>query len=228
MLSLDDLHKDFLTRYSSNNGTLDHLNNEWERYRDNNNHVISGGALHLVARVPSGVLQPGMIESGMIHSKWETKYGYFEARMKVPKGRGMWPAFWFASGKSWPPEIDAVEIVNGKWSTTTKSFHNVHGAYIGRVTGIGKDGYTPGFDYADDFHTFAVEWTPTVVRHYVDNILVVEREFEWRQNNGAEGDLTSVVLNLAVGGTWPGPPTDLAEFPASLDVAYIQVWQKPD
>ena len=229
VLSLDDLRSEFYTRYASNNGTLDHLGNEWERYRDNDNHRISGGALHLIARVPSGILQSGMVESGMIRSKWETKYGYFEARMKVPKGRGMWPAFWFAADKTWPPEIDIVEIVdNGKWSTTTESFHSVHGNFVGKTTGVAGKGYKPGFDYADDFHTFAIEWTPTIVRHYVDNLLVVEREFQWRQDNGADGDPVPVVVNLAVGGTWPGPPQDLSEFPASLDVAYIRVWQKSD
>lgn len=229
VLTLDDLHRDFYTRYASNNGTLDHLGNEWERYRDNDNHVISGGVLHLVARVPSGVLTPGMIESGMIRSKWETKYGYFEARMKVPTGLGMWPAFWFSADKTWPPEIDIVEIVNnGKWNTTKESFHSVHGNFIGKITGINDTGYKPGFDYADDFHTFAIEWTPTFVRHYVDNQFVVEREFQWRQNNGADGDTVPVVVNLAVGGGWPGSPKELSDFPASLDVAYIRVWQKHD
>jgi beta-glucanase (GH16 family) len=229
VLGLDALHKDFYTRYAGSNGTCDHLGNEWERYRDNDNHEISGGALHLIARVPSGVLQIGMVESGMIRSKWETKYGYFEARMKVPKGLGMWPAFWFSADKTWPPEIDIMEVVNnGKWSTTTESFHSVHGNFLGKITGVDGKGYKPGFDYADGFHTFAIEWTPTHVRHYVDNQLVVEREFQWRQNNGADGDTVPVVVNLAVGGTWPGPPKALSEFPASLDVAYIRVWQKAD
>jgi beta-glucanase (GH16 family) len=144
----------------------------------------------------------------------------------VPKGRGMWPGFWFCGDHSWPPEIDAVEIVNnGKWNSTNESFHNVHGKFVGKVH---DKSYKPGFDYADDFHTFAVEWTPNIVRHYVDDRLVVEREFEWRQNNGKDGEPSPVVLNLGVGGIWPGPPTDLAEFPASLDVSYIRVWQKAD
>jgi beta-glucanase (GH16 family) len=223
-----DLRKEFYTRYSFANGSGDHLNDEWEVYRDNNNHVLADGVLHLVARNPSGVLKKGDIESGMIRSKWRGKYGYFEVRMKLPHGLGMWPAFWFATEK-WPPEIDALEVINNGKVTTNESFHNLHGKYIGKTLSslLGEhDAYHPNFDYADGFHTFAIDWNPTSVKHYVDNVLVVEREFQWRQDNGDDGEPTPVVVNLAVGGSWPGPPASESEFPASLDVAYIRVWQK--
>jgi beta-glucanase (GH16 family) len=228
ILDTDAMRREFYTRYASNNGTLDHLNDEWEVYRDHDNHEISNGALHLIARAPSGVLKAGSIQSGMIRSKWTGLYGYYEVRLKVPKGRGMWPAFWFAT-PVWPPEIDALEIVNNGDATTAVSFHNLHGKYVGKTLSSKldkRDMYRPGFDYADGFHTFAIEWTPASVKHYVDNVLVVEREFEWRANNGLIAPASPVVINLAVGGSWPGAPTSLNEFPASLDVAYIRVWQR--
>jgi beta-glucanase (GH16 family) len=228
ILTDDDLRRDFFTRYASDKGQLDHLKNEWEVYRDNNNHVLSGGALHLVARLPSGVLAPSAIESGMIRSKWTGKYGYYEAVMKVPRGRGLWPAFWFAN-EYWPPEIDVIEIVNNGTDDTTNSFHALHGAFIEatRVSLLDdRQTYRPGFDYADGFHRFAIEWTPTTVRHFVDDRLVVERAFQWKHDNGQDGEPTPVVVNLAVGGDWPGAPIRAEDFPASLDIKSIRVWQK--
>jgi beta-glucanase (GH16 family) len=228
ILDTTALRQQFYTRYASNNGTLDHLGQELEVYRDNDNHEISDGVLHLIARDPSGALTAGAIESGMIRSKWTGKYGYYEAKIKVPKGRGMWPAFWFSS-EVWPPEIDAVEVVNDGNVDTTVSYHSLHGLFIGKTLSTKLDkwnSYHAGVDFAAGFHIFAIEWTPTIVRHYVDNVLVAEREFQWRQDNGAPAPSTPVVLNLAVGGPWAKAPTSASEFPASLDVAYVRVWQK--
>ncbi|MBV9849078.1 MAG: glycoside hydrolase family 16 protein [Armatimonadetes bacterium] len=226
------LYDQFYTRYVYNNGTLDTLNDEWERYRDDNNHVLDGHVLSLVARAPGG-LKPGGIESGMLRSKWTGEYGYYECRMKVPAGRGMWPAFWLnpQDGK-WPPEIDVVEIVNNGRDTTKSSFHNVHPGKTDKVedvqTKLDKwSSYRPGFDYADGFHTFAVEWTPDTVRHYVDDVLVAERRFHWTHEDGSDGGPAHVLVNLAVGGSWPGPPTSAGEFPAALEIQYIRVWQCP-
>ena len=226
---LDALHKEFYTRYIYGGGTTDHLNDEWSVYRDNNNHIISDGALHLVARIPNG-MKPGAVESGMIRSKWTGEYGYYEARVKIPHGQGMWPGFWLnpEDGK-WPPEIDIVEIATFNKDASKKSYHFVHGKDVGKTVSslLQKDStYNPGFDYADDFHNFAVEWTPSSVRHYVDNVLVVEREFKWQHADGSDGGPAHILFNLGVGGKWPGPPISESEFPASLDIAYIRVWQK--
>jgi hypothetical protein len=168
-----ELRQQFHTRYIYNNGRLDHLADEWTRYRDNANHVFLDGNLALVARVKE-VVKAGEVESGMLRSKWSGQYGYFEIRMKVPRGRGLWLAFWLGpEDKRWPPEIDVVEIVNNGRDTTLDSFHFLHG--IGtkdsRVNSSrlnSRKAYRPGFDFADDFHNFAVEWTEEAVRHYVD------------------------------------------------------------
>jgi len=226
-----ELKREFYTRYVYDGGRLDFFNDERERYRDNANHVFEGDALAIVARL-TGSPKTGQIESGMLRSKWTGKYGYFECRMKVPSGRGMWPAFWLnpQDGK-WPPEIDVVEIVNNGRDTTLGSFHYLHGKYPGEPasgsTLLDHDqAYHPGFDYAKDFHTFAVEWTPSVVRHYVDDLLVVERPYQWRHDDGSDGGPAHILVNLAVGGKWPGDPTSAADFPAKLMIQYIRVWQK--
>jgi len=225
------LRAEFFTRYIYEGGKLDRLNDEWQRYRDNQNHVFENGVLALVARAPAGVAAGGKIESGMLRSKWSGQYGYFECRMKVPGARGMWPAFWLnPQDQIWPPEIDIVEIVNNGRDTTRNSFHFVHGgASEGRTVKSLFDKhqtYRPGFDYQDDFHTFALEWTATHTRHYVDEVLVIEREFPWKHKGGADAGPAHVLLNLAVGGSWPGPPTGLDAFPAKLLVQHIRVWQR--
>jgi beta-glucanase (GH16 family) len=224
------LQQEFFTRYIYDNGRLDFLNDEWQRYRDRDNHRFEDGALSLVAHLRGG-LAPGGIESGMLRSRWGGQYGYFECRMRVPAGRGLWPAFWLnPQDAKWPPEIDVVEIVDDGRVGTRQSFHFLHGlgAKTATVHASRLDRYQawrPGFDYADDFHRFAVDWTPDRVRHYVDDVLVVDRAFAWRHNDGSDAGPAHVLVNLAVGGKWPGPPTSADLFPARLRVAHVRVWQ---
>lgn len=223
------LRAEFFTRYVYNNGQLDHIGTEWSRYRDNNNHVFEEGNLALVARhIPGTTFTAGNVESGMLRSKWTGKYGYYEIRMKVPPGRGMWPAFWLnPQDLVWPPEIDVVEIVNNGRDTTANSYHFLHGVGQSQVSSVldAWGAYRPGFDFKDDYHTFAVEWLPDRVRHYVDDKLVVERMFPWKHNNWSDGGLAHVLVNLGVGGGWPGDPLP-SSLPAKLQVKHIRVWQK--
>jgi beta-glucanase (GH16 family) len=231
--SLDELRREFHTRYVYEGGRLDTLpaNGEWQRYRDRDNHRIRGDVLELVAHLRGG-MRDGGIESGMLRSKWIGKYGYYEIRMKVPPGRGMWPAFWLNPEDAlWPPEIDVVEIVNNGRDTTRNSFHNVHPGHGRHAPFVSKlldrwGSWRPDFDYKDDFHRFAVEWTPDRVRHYVDDLLVADRRFEWVHVDGRDAGPAHVLVNLAVGGEWPGPPLDEKDFPAVLEVDWIRVWQK--
>jgi len=221
----------FFTRYIYNDGKQDALNDEWERYRDNDNHVFENGSLALVARAPSGVVAPGKIESGMLRSKWSGQYGYFECRMKVPGERGMWPAFWLnPEDKKWPPEIDIMEMVNNGRDTTRNTFHFVHSGVkealpVASSLLNNNKTYKPGVDFKDDFHTFSAEWTPGRVRHFVDDVLVVDREFRWVHRDGTDGGPAHVLVNLAVGGAWPGKPPGPEAFPVKLLLKYIRVWQ---
>jgi hypothetical protein len=229
--TVEELRQRFHTRYVYEGGKLDHLGDEWQRYDDDGTYRIAGNVLELVAKLREGMREGG-IASGMLRSKWTGKHGYFECRMKAPRGRGLWPAFWLnpEDGK-WPPEIDVVEIVNNGRDTTRNSFHNLHGGRPGDeamvVSILDRWGsYHPDFDYADAFHTFAVEWTGDRVAHYVDDRQVADRRFAWRHEDGSDGGPAHVLLNLAVGGKWPGAPVSEADFPAVLQVDYIRIWQK--
>ncbi|WP_294639488.1 glycoside hydrolase family 16 protein [uncultured Aquabacterium sp.] len=228
--SHDALRKEFHTRYIYGGGKLDHLNDEWQRYRDNDNHVFTPDGLALVARNVKG-LTSGGIESGMLRSRWSGQYGVFEISMRCPRGLGSWPAFWLNPQDAvWPPEIDIVEIVNNGRDTTRHSFHFLHGAGTkSRQTRVSRldrhHRYLTQGDFADGFHTFAVEWAPEYVRHYVDGALIVDRDFSWIHNDGRDAGDAHVLVNLAIGGKWPGPP-DARTLPAQLDIQYIRVWQR--
>ncbi len=224
------LRHEFATRYIYANGSLDHLNDEWSRYCDRDNHVFTARGLSLVARV-GDKLGPGAIESGMLRSRWSGEYGVFEIRMKIPPGRGMWPAFWLnPQDQKWPPEIDVVEIVNNGRDDTRRSFHFLHpdGTPVpGTATRLNHDQiFEPGVDYSAGFHVFAVEWTPDRVRHLVDGQVIADRTFRWVHADGSGGGPAHVLVNLAVGGTWPGPAERRSDFPASLEIEYVRVWQR--
>ncbi len=229
----EEMYAKFFTRFIWGGGTTDTLsgNGEWQRFRDNDNHRLLADRLQLVAHVRNGLNSTGGIESGMLRSKATFQYGYLEARMKVPAGPGLWTAFWtVAEATIWPPEIDVVEILtnaNGN-DTTYRSYHFLHGGNPVEVFSLLNQwgSYGPGFDYKDDFHVFAVLWTPDSVKHFVDGKLVVERTFTWRHDNGTDAGPAHVLMTLSVGGNWPGAPTSTSYFPATLDVDYIRVWQK--
>ncbi|PGH52253.1 hydrolase [Streptomyces sp. Ru87] len=160
--------------------------------------------------------------------KFTTQYGHVEARMKLPRGQGIWPAFWMLGedigSKGWPAcgEIDVMENV-GKEPGTVHG--TVHGPGYSGEGGLGG-GYTlpNGEAFADDFHTFAVDWSPEAIKWSVDG-----QEFHTRtpadagSNEWVFDHPFFLILNLAVGGYWPGDPDGTTEFPQQLTVDYVRV-----
>jgi len=164
--------------------------------------------------------------------KFSQTYGRFEARIKVPSGQGMWPAFWMLGDDidsvGWPGcgEIDIMENIGKEPST-------VHGSIHGPGF-VGGDGIEAPYKlsgnqrFADDFHIFAVEWEPNAIRFYVDRDLYVTRtpadlRKDWRW---VFDHPFFLVLNLAVGGDWPGNPDPDTGFPKQMLVDYVRVYQR--
>jgi beta-glucanase (GH16 family) len=118
----DRLDRDkWATRFVYSNEQLDFLggkNGEEQRYRDNGNHEVSNGRLRLIARLSGS--PDAKYESGLIRSYRTFYYGYFEAKLKLPPGRGTWPAFWLIPDQdengdiTWPPEIDILDNANNE------------------------------------------------------------------------------------------------------------------
>ncbi len=164
--------------------------------------------------------------------KFSQTYGRFEARIKVPAGQGMWPAFWMLGTDvdkiGWPAcgEIDIMENIGKEPSKIHGSIHGP--GYIGSI-GIEAPYTLPGNRrFSDDFHVFAVEWSPAEISFYVDHDLYAKRtpadlrpEWKWVFDRPF-----FLILNLAVGGDWPGNADATTVFPAEMKVDYVRVYKR--
>ena len=160
-------------------------------------------------------------------------YGRIEARIKVPEGQGMWPAFWMLgediTSVGWPRcgEIDIMENVGKEPGT-------VHGSLHGPSTERATSDLTSIFSlpggqrFADQFHLYAVEWEQNQVRFYVDsNLYASVDSSQWPAGGKWVFDHPFfIILNLAVGGNWPGSPDDSTNFPQSMLVDYVHVYTR--
>lgn len=164
--------------------------------------------------------------------KFTQKYGKFEARIKLPQGQGMWPAFWMLGDdintNPWPNcgELDIMENIGKEPSTVHGT---IHGPGYSGGNGLGLAYSLPnGQKFADGFHVFAVEWDPDAVRWYVDGVLYETRTTkDLPQGTKWVFDHPFfILLNLAVGGSWPGYPDDTTIFPQKMLVDYVRVYQK--
>lgn len=174
----------------------------------------------------------GQWTSGRMNTRglFTQSYGRFEARMKLPKGQGLWPAFWLlgANSKSagWPGcgEIDIMENLGHDPSKVHGSMHGP--GYSGGHPLTGSYVLPGSRTFADDFHVFAVEWEPNVVRFYVDDVLY---ETETPKNLPAGTQWVYdhpffIILNLAVGGNWPKDPDTTTASPSFLLVDYVRAY----
>jgi beta-glucanase (GH16 family) len=235
------------TRYIYSGETLDRLNDEQQRYRDNNNHVVENGTLKLVARKVSTSDPWGInYESGMIRSTHTQLYGYFEARVRFPDGRGVWPAFWLnpdygPNGELlWPPEIDILEyVVNGVEDTVDM----VHTGVIVQNAAL-RDGSflyadpafntqwtfyrNPAGSLANQWLVFGLEWDASTATTYLNGKKLVTRGYKWKYDDGRTAAPAHILLNLAIGGQWAGRyGIDDTKFPQAFEIDYVRAYRKP-
>jgi beta-glucanase (GH16 family) len=160
------------------------------------------------------------------------RYGKVEARILLPAGQGIWPAFWMLGvdtpGRPWPHtgEIDIMENIG---SDTTVVFGTAHGPKDSGIFSLTAPyRLPPSQSFADDFHVFALEWEPDALRFFVDGNLY---QTLTRVNVPAGGTWAFdhpfyLLLNVAVGGTWPGPPNTSTTFPQRMRVDYVRVYRR--
>jgi beta-glucanase (GH16 family) len=157
------------------------------------------------------------------------RYGRIEARIQIPRGQGLWPAFWMLGDNcpqvGWPGcgEIDIMENIG-------KEPRLVHGTVHGPGYS-GAQGVTSSFSltsgaFADDFHVFAVEWEPDTIRWYVDDSLYRTITPGSLPGRWVYDHPFFIILNVAVGGYWPGGPDSTTVFPQTMRVDYVRVYQR--
>jgi beta-glucanase (GH16 family) len=189
---------------------------------------LSNGVLNIAATYVGSGNTPGggslSYVSGLFTTQgfFSQKYGYFEMRAKLPAGVGMWPAFWMLDtdsnvGGMWPPELDVLEAFgapnSGGEGGTNKAHWGVHSQNAGQEAGgwvtLGSDGTT-------QFHTYGVLWTSATLTFYYDGVSVA--------STATPTDYTKqmyMIVNLAVGGTWPGNATGEN---ATMQVDYVRAF----
>ncbi|WP_328875687.1 family 16 glycosylhydrolase [Streptomyces sp. NBC_00287] len=157
--------------------------------------------------------------------KFTAQYGHIEARIKVPRGQGMWPAFWMlGTPVNWPDsgEIDIMENVGYEPSTVHGT---IHGPGYSGAGGIGAAYSLPnGQAFADAFHTFAIDWAPDSITWSVDgNVYQRRTPADLGGRSWVFNKPFFLILNLAVGGYWPGDPDGSTVFPQQLVVDHVTV-----
>jgi beta-glucanase (GH16 family) len=174
------------------------------------------GQIDLIAEPASPKVQAEIggrpYTSGMISSQpsFSQTYGYFEARVKLPKGKGLWPAVWMLPADfGWPPEIDVMESIGDPM----QAFMTVHS---GPVPTKGVEVHPS----SDGFHTYAVSWDARNIVFYLDGVET--------QRMATPSDMHKamyIMANLAVGGVWAGPPDASTVFPAKFPIRYIRAYR---
>ena len=167
----------------------------------------------------------------MVKGTW--KYGRFEIRAKLPNTQGIWPAFWMLPANinygNWPAsgEIDIMELIGREPGRVYGTLHygNPHESQQGNY-----DLYDSK-TFADDFHVFTLEWEPNQFRWYVDGNLfrTINQWFTSAPGRTFPAPFDQpfyLIINLAVGGHWPGSPDSLSTFPQSLYVDYVRIYQE--
>ena len=178
--------------------------------------AVKDGVLTITADRAPDTLKPRLggygYTSGLISSQpsFRQTYGYFEMRAALPRGKGLWPAFWLLPADlSWPPEIDVMESIGDP----TKVYVTAH-SKTGKAQGI--EARVPD----EGFHTYAVAWDPKELVWYVDGLEA------GRQPTPSDMHKPMYLLaNLAMGGDWAGAPDNSTRFPATYAIDYIRAYR---
>jgi beta-glucanase (GH16 family) len=183
---------------------------------------VSDGALHLTARPESkygasyvsGLVQTGGKQDHPTSPRFSFKFGYIEIRAKLPAGQGIFPAMWMmpASFDDSAGELDLMENIGSDASTVYFTTHHDAARQGHHFTGP---------DFSAGYHTFGVDWQPDHITWYVDGV----PHGTCTDPNLICSEAMYPILNVAVGGSWPGAPDATTRFPASMDVDYVRVYQ---
>lgn len=212
-------------------------NNELQYYTDRlQNSVIQDGNLEIIARKEEYTGDDGSRDftSARIRTlnKGDWLYGRIDVRAKLPTGRGLWPAIWMLPTEwkygGWPAsgEIDIMELLGHEPNKIYGTIH--YGGITNNHVHTGSSYSLYQGTFNDDFHVFTIEWDVDEIRWYVDDILYGKQN-EWFTANGIYpapfNEKFHLLLNVAVGGNWPGNPDISTVFPQKMIIDYVRVYE---
>ena len=206
-------------------------NGELQYYTDRTENVtVQNGVLVITAKEEqfngSNYTSARLLTKG----KFQQTYGRFEARIKLPYGKGIWPAFWLlgddSNGSEIWPQIGEIDIMEYVGDDPTRVFGTVHGPGYSGAQGVTKSYELDGDRFDTGFHIFGIEWGPDYINYYVDDVLynqITPEDVtgEWVFNRGP----FYIILNVAVGGALPGSPNAETVFPQNMLVDYVRVYK---
>jgi beta-glucanase (GH16 family) len=199
------------------------VNNEKEYYQATNA-TVANGNLVITAKKESVGGQPYTSARLNTQGKVTAQYGRIEARIKLPLGTGLWPAFWMLGANintvSWPQcgEMDIMEHINAD--------NTIYGTMHWNSNGQAQYGLTTQITNPADYHVYAIEWNSSSINWYVDNTLYCTGNIQNGINDTGAFQLPFfIILNLAVAGDFPGQTVDESQLPASMYVDYVRVYK---
>ncbi len=221
-----------INNWSRESGGSGWGNNELEYYTTREeNSFVSNGALTIKALKESYGGRDYTSARLKTQGKKFFKYGKIEARIKLPYSQGIWPAFWTLgesiNSVSWPAcgEIDIMEMIGGSTSNNSdkKTYGTLHWDQSGHASYGGNYTLSSGI-FADDFHTFGIIWDPEKITWYVDDVSFFSMDITSQDLDEFQKE-QFIILNVAVGGAWPGNPNSTTVFPQTMEVDYVRVYQ---
>ncbi|WP_226023135.1 glycoside hydrolase family 16 protein [Halomicrobium salinisoli] len=208
-------------------------NEEGQYYTDGDNAWIEDGALVIEAReeaAPNGVNEYTSARL-KTQGKHEVRHGRIDVRATLPEGQGIWPAIWMLGGdiatRGWPNcgEIDIMEFLGHERDTVHGT---VHGPEYSGADGISGSYALDSGTFSGEAHTFSIVWRPDRIRWFVDGTQYHEVTRATVEDAGDEWVFDHdffLLLNVAVGGQWPGYPDETTEFPQQMRVEYVRHYE---
>lgn len=204
-------------------------NNELQYYTNRAENIkVENGMLKITARREQYLGSSYTSARITTKGKFEQKYGRIEARIKLPWGKGIWPAFWMLGANSdtviWPQcgEIDIMEYLGNNPTTV---FGTVHGPGYSGGESVSKSYTLPNDRFDNDFHVFGIEWDENYINYYIDDVLYNQITPEDVPGEWVFNEPFYIILNMAVGGNLPGVPNTETVFPQEMLIDYVRVYQ---
>lgn len=206
-------------------------NGEFQYYTDSPENVSLDGEGNLVITARKEPFNGSPFTSARIKTEglFDQAYGRFEARIKTPFGRGIWPAFWMLganfSSVGWP-QTGEIDIMEYRGQEPAKIHGSLHGPGYSAGNAITDSFTLDNSRFDTGFHLFAVEWFEDRIDYYVDNV-----RYQSINRSDVDGEWVFnkpffLILNVAVGGTFVGPPSSQTPFPQEMTVDYVRVYNK--